>query len=47
MECRACGYRGDNVQDFISHDDPGRRTCPVCGSDECYMLDNDTAVEDE
>jgi Zn finger protein HypA/HybF involved in hydrogenase expression len=39
MECRACGFNGDDVQDFLSTDEPGARLCPVCGSDECFTRD--------
>ena len=39
MECLTCGFRGDDVQDFISTDIPGERLCPVCGSDECHIVD--------
>lgn len=41
MICRQCGFGGDDVQDFISTDEPGERLCPICGSDECYIKEDD------
>ncbi len=39
MECRSCGYRGDDVQDFVSTEIPGERSCPQCKSIMCYILE--------
>jgi hypothetical protein len=39
MECRACGFTGDDVQEFVSSDTPGERKCPQCGSDQCFVID--------
>lgn len=41
MECRACGFKGDDVQDFESTDIAGERICPKCGSDECYVIETE------
>lgn len=38
MECRSCGKRGDDIQDFINPGIVGKRICPRCGSGECYIL---------
>ena len=38
MECRQCGFTGDDVQDFVSTDEPSERLCPECGSEECYIV---------
>jgi hypothetical protein len=38
MECRGCGFTGDDVQEFVSTTEPGERICPRCSSRECYMV---------
>jgi hypothetical protein len=38
MECRKCGYQGDDVHDFISTETTGERMCPRCNSDKCFLL---------
>jgi anaerobic ribonucleoside-triphosphate reductase len=38
MVCLTCGFRGDDVQDFISTDSAGERLCPKCGSEDCHMI---------
>ena len=37
MECRDCGFKGDDVQDFITTEVPGERYCPKCSGAECFM----------
>lgn len=37
MKCRTCGFRGDDVQDFVSTEEPGDRLCPKCGGENCHV----------
>ena len=39
MECRACGFEGDDVQEFESTAIAGERFCPNCHSNQCYQIE--------
>lgn len=38
MQCRNCGFKGNQAKDFEDNDVEGERFCPVCGSFECFPL---------
>ena len=38
MECKECGFVGDDVQDFLSTKISGERFCPKCNSSQCFII---------